>query len=66
MKRLAAAVAVAAGLLGGCASDNTKPEVQVTMREFSLKVSPAIEDEGAVRIFIDNRGDSSTRWCSRG
>jgi hypothetical protein len=52
---LAAAVVGAAAL--GCSEPNPKPEVAITVDEFSLTISPTSADEGSVKMFLENEGE---------
>jgi len=55
------AVVAASGLLGllaaGCSEPDPKPEVAITVDEFTLEIAPAVTDEGSVKIFLDNDGE---------
>jgi hypothetical protein len=45
-----------AGALAACTDTATTPEVSIELKEFSISVDPKSEDEGGVRIFVDNEG----------
>ena len=56
-RALRTGIALALGaLVLSCTHGGTKAEVAVRLDEFSMTVRPAREDEGAVRIFVDNLG----------
>ena len=60
MRRPAVALAVAglvASVAVGCSEPNPKPEVAITVNEFTLEIAPATTDEGSVKIFLDNEGE---------
>ena len=52
-----AAIAAAAALTAGCSEPDPKPEVAITVADFSLSVSPTSTEEGSVKIFLDNEGE---------
>ena len=60
MRRRVAALlllATAVPLLPACTKGGPKMEVRATLDEYSIELSRRAEDEGTVRIFIDNVGE---------
>ena len=67
MNRLVVAAVAAVALLPACTEGGPKMEVQVTLDEFSISLTPDAEDEGTVRFFIDNAGEKDhTVYFARG
>lgn len=67
MKRLALALVAVMVAVPACTKGGPTMEVQVTLDEYSISLSPNAEDEGTVRFFIDNVGEQEhTLYFARG